>query len=463
MAAEYDLSDVNLPFSKVAEENVIGAVLVDGTSVVLGDMIAAALSPEHFYITRNRRIFELMNQEFLLSHTVDIVTMIDACTRHGIFENETEAKTYLMALADGCSSVSAGVTYAKVVTENYLRRALIVAAKDIIDAANNSSEHASNIVDYAEQKIYDIGAGVENKSLTRISGIVFDRIKALNTLVQESQANGGKPVMTGIPTGFTELDKRIYGLNKSDLLIIAARPGMGKTSFAMNIAANSSRLAPKKQVCIFSLEMSKEQIVSRMICSEARISSDVLKTGRITPDETTAFMSAAETLQDLEIYIDDTPGCNVMSIQSKLRRMSNLGIVIIDYLQLMNSVNNYHGNRVSEVSEITRSLKVMAKNLNVPVIVLSQLARGPEQRQDKRPLLSDLRDSGSIEQDADIVMFLYRDGYYDQTSPNPNVCECIVAKNRHGEVGTTYLGWRGESTRFMNIEVNHQQPGGGGR
>lgn len=459
MAAGYDISGVNLPFSKVAEENVIGAVLVDGTSSVLGDMIAASLSPEHFYINRNRQIFEVMNGEFLLSRTVDIVTMINACTRRGIFESESEAREYLMTLANSCASVSAGVTYAKVVTDNYLRRALILASKDIIDAASTNADTAQSIVDYAEQKIYDIGAGVENKTLTKIQGIVYDRIKALNELVAESQANGGKPVMTGISTGFDHLDKRIYGLNKSDLLIIAARPGMGKTSFAMNIAFNASKAAPKKSICVFSLEMSKEQIVSRMICSEARISSDVLKTGRITPDEVNAFMGAAEVLQEAEIYVDDTTGSNVMSIQSKLRRMNNLGLVIIDYLQLMNSVNNYHGNRVSEVSEITRSLKVMAKNLNVPVIVLSQLARGPETRQDKRPMLSDLRDSGSIEQDADIVMFLYRDGYYDATSPNPNVCECIVAKNRHGETGTTYLGWRGESTRFTNIEVN--QPGGG--
>lgn len=459
MAGEYDLSDVNLPFSRVAEENVIGAVLLDGKSSILGDMIAGGLNPEHFYIMRNRRIFEIMNQEFLLSRTVDAITMVDACTRHGIFENENEAQGYLLGLAKECPSMSAGVTYAKVVTENYIRRCLIMASKDIIDAANNSADHANDILDYAEQKIYDIGAGVENKTLTKIQGIVYDRIKALNELVMESQANGGKPVMTGLSTGFIKLDSQIYGLNKSDLLIIAARPGMGKTSFAMNIATNTSRKAPKKQICVFSLEMSKEQIVSRMICSEARISSDVLKTGRISAAEIDAFMKAAADLQKMEIYIDDTPGCNVMSIQSKLRRMSNLGLVIIDYLQLMSSVNNYHGNRVTEVSEITRSLKVMAKSLNVPVIVLSQLARGPEQRVDKRPMLSDLRDSGSIEQDADIVMFLYRNSYYDHEDKNPNVCECIVAKNRHGEVGTIELGWHGEFTRFSNIEIANV-PGG---
>lgn len=458
MPAEYDLSGVNLPFSKTAEENVIGAVLLDGKSVILGDMIAASLSPEQFYINLNRRIFELMNSAFMLSRTVDVTTITEACVRHGVFESEAEAQKYLLRLASECPSVTAGITYAKLVTENYLKRALILAAKEIIDVASGSGDDAHNILDYAEQKIYDIGAGVENKSLTKIQGIIYDRVKALNELVNESKANGGKPVMTGISTGFNDLDNRIYGLNKSDLLIIAARPGMGKTSFAMNIAVNAARRASKKQICVFNLEMSKEQLVSRMICSEAKISSDVLKTGRITPDEISAFMKAAEDLQELEIYIDDTPGCNSMGIQSKLRRMSNLGVVIIDYLQLMNSVKDYRGNRVSEVSEITRSLKVMAKNLNVPVIVLSQLSRSSEQRTDKRPMLSDLRDSGSIEQDADIVMFLHRNSYYDHEDNNPNVCECIVAKNRHGEVGTTMLGWHGEYTRFTNIAVN-QLPG----
>lgn len=458
MPAEYDLSGVNLPFSKVAEENVIGAVLIDAKSEILGDMIAASLSPEHFYITLNRRIFELMNSAFLLSHPVDIATMTEACVRHGVFEDEAQAQQYLRRLADECPSVKAGITYAKLVTEDYIKRALIQASKDIIDTASGSSDDAQSVLDYAEQKIYDIGAGVENKSLTKIQGIIYDRLKALNELVNETKANGGKPVMSGISTGFNDLDKMIYGLNKSDLLIIAARPGMGKTSFAMNIAVNAARKAAKKQICVFNLEMSKEQLVSRMICSEAKIPSDCIKTGRITPEEIDAFMKAAEDLQDLEIYIDDTPGCNSMNIQSKLRRMGNLGVVIIDYLQLMNSVKDYRGNRVSEVSEITRSLKVMAKNLNVPVIALSQLSRSSEQRSDKRPMLSDLRDSGSIEQDADIVIFLHRDSYFNKEDENVNVCECIVAKNRHGEVGTCMLGWHGEYTRFSNIAVN-EPPG----
>ena len=455
--AEYDLSGINLPFSLDAENSALGAALLDGG--VLGDLIASSLHAEHFFVDVNRRIFEIMVSMYMANNQVDIVTMTDACSRHGIFETTAEARKYLADLIERVPSVSSAVKYAKIITEKYLLRSLILASKEIIDVANNSAEPANTIVDFAEQKIYDIGAGVESKTLTHISGIVYDRVRALSDLMRESSANGGKPVMTGAPTGFTELDKKIYGLNKSDLIILAARPGMGKTSFAMNIAVNVAQRMLDKQVCVFSLEMSKEQIVSRMLCSEAKISSEVMKTGRIELDQFGTFMKGADILQKLEIYIDDTPGCNVMGMKSKLRRMNNLGVVIIDYLQLMSSANNYSGNRVLEISEITRNLKIMAKELNVPVIVLSQLARGPEQRPDKRPLLSDLRDSGSIEQDADIVLFLYRNSYYDKTDPNQNLCECIVAKNRHGETGTINMGWHGEYTRFYNIDYKVQNGG----
>ncbi len=455
--ADYDLSGINLPFSLDAENSALGAALLD--SSVLGDLIASSLHAEHFFVEVNRGIFEVMSSMYMANVQADIVTVTDACVRHSIFDTPAEARKYLADLMDKVPSVSSAVKYAGIITEKYLLRSLILASKEIIDVANNSAEPANTIVDFAEQKIYDIGAGVENKTLTHISGIIYDRVSALNDLVRESAANDGKPVMTGAPTGFIELDKKIYGLNKSDLIIIAARPGMGKTSFAMNIAVNVAQRLLDKQICVFSLEMSKEQIVSRMLCSEARMSSDIMRTGRLAPEQFGDFMRSAEVLQKLEIYIDDTPGCNVMNMKSKLRRMNNLGVVIIDYLQLMNSTNNYNGNRVLEISEITRNLKIMAKELNVPVIVLSQLARGPEQRPDKHPLLSDLRDSGSIEQDADIVLFLYRNSYYDKTDPNPNVCECIVAKNRHGETGPIYLGWHGEYTRFYNIEYKVENGG----
>ena len=342
--ADYDLSDISLPVHPEAENNVIGAVLID--SGVLGDLIFKNLHAEHFYIDVNRRIFEVMVSMYMSNSRIDIVTMIDACVRHSIFDSQAAAKTHLSGLMERVTSVSAALKYAEIIIDKYLLRRLISAGKEIIDAANNSPEPANTIVDLAEQKIYDIGAGAENKTLTHIRGIIYDRVRALNDLVQESAANGGKPVMTGIPTGFIELDKTIFGLNKSDLIIIAARPGMGKTAFAMNIAVNVAQRVAGKQICVFSLEMSKEQIVSRILCSESQLSSDIMRTGRLNTEQFGDFMRAAEVLQNLEIYIDDTPGCSVANMKSKLRRMSDLGVVIIDYLQLMSSAGSYGVNRV---------------------------------------------------------------------------------------------------------------------
>ncbi len=448
--ADFDLSGINLPYSLEAEQSVLGAILLDGEAI--GDIIVT-LHPEHFFADVNRGIYEILVSMFLASEKIDIVTVIEACQRHGVFKTAEEAKKYLITLADGVPSVTNAIKYASLITEKYMLRQLIFASKEIIDQANNSSDSADTIVDFAEQKIYDIRQGSENSSLTKIGQIVFGRVKDLDELVHRNRQNNGKPVMTGLETGFTYVDKKIYGLNKSDLIILAARPGMGKTSFAMNLAVGAAKKNPDKQVCVFSLEMSKEQIVSRVLSSEARISSDSMRTGNLSNEQMTSIMQAATLLQKMEIYIDDTPALSVMSMKSKLRRMKNLGLVVVDYLQLMTGVGKYNGNRVAEMSEITRNLKILAKELNVPVIALSQLARGPEQRPDKRPLLSDLRDSGSIEQDADIVVFLYRNAYYDASDPNKNVCECIISKNRHGETGTVMVGWEGEYTRFFNAEI----------
>ena len=454
--AGYDLSGMNLPFSLSAEQSVLGAILMDGNAI---NDVLGTLHPEHFYVEQNRSIFSVMLQMSMSSQTIDIVTVLENVMRQAVFETSEQAKEYLGQLMQAVPSISAVEKYAAIVRDKYILRSLIFAAKDIMDMANAGAEDVNELVDLAEQKIFEIRSSDDNKDLTHISGIVYDRLNALNDLVKSAAANGGQPVMTGQSTGFIEVDRKIFGLNPSDLIILAARPGMGKTSFAMNIAVNVGKKYRDKPICVFSLEMSKEQIVARMLSSEALLPSDALKTGKMDMSKWSDVMASAETLVQLPIYIDDTPGTTATAIKSKLRRIKNLGVVIIDYLQLMTSVKNYNGNRVAEISEITRNLKVLAKELNVPVIALSQLARGPEQREDKRPLLSDLRDSGSIEQDADIVMFLYRNAYYKKDDPNPNVSECIVAKNRHGETGTAYLGWNGEYTRFSNVEVkftNHE-------
>lgn len=447
--AEYDLSGVNLPYNLDAEQSVLGAVLMDGDAMA---DIGTTLQPEHFHISLHKDIYAVMLQMFLSGERIDIVTVLDKVMRQGIFETGEQAKEYLAKLVSSVPSISSVDKYANIVAEKYMTRSLIFAAKDIMDTANTGGEDANTLVDYAEQRIYDIRSGSEIKGLTHISGIVLERINALDELSRTASESGG-PVMTGLSTLYTELDKRIHGLNKSDLIILAARPGMGKTSFAMNIATNVGKKYNDKAIAVFSLEMSKEQIVGRMISSEASLSSDQMRTGKISQEKWKDVGRAADILSRLNIYIDDTAGISVAGIKSKLRRVKNLGLVVIDYLQLMTSTKNYGGNRVVEISDITRNLKIMAKELNVPVICLSQLARGPEQRPDKRPMLSDLRESGSIEQDADIVMFLYRNAYYDKTDPNVNACECIVAKNRHGEPGTVPLGWDGEFTRFTNAAL----------
>ncbi len=451
--AEYDLSGINLPYNLDAEQSVLGAVLIDGESMA---DIATTLQPEHFHVQLHKDIYTVMLQMFLSGERIDIVTVLEKIMQQGVFETAEQAKEYLAKLTTAVPSISSVGKYADIVSEKYMTRSLIFAAKDIMDTANAGGEEANTLVVFAEQRIFDIRSGNEVKGLTHISGIVLDRINMLNELALTAKEGNG-PAMTGLSTLYTELDKRIHGLNKSDLIILAARPGMGKTSFAMNIATNVGKKHTDKSIAVFSLEMSKEQIVGRMLSSEASLSSDQMRTGNIPQEKWKDIGRAADILSRLNIYIDDTAGVNVAGIKSKLRRMKNLGLVVIDYLQLMSSTKNYGGNRVVEISDITRNLKIMAKELNVPIICLSQLARGPEQRPDKRPMLSDLRDSGSIEQDADIVMFLYRNAYYDKTDPNVNSCECIVAKNRHGEPGTVPLGWDGQYTRFTNAAIQYTE------
>lgn len=451
--AAYELAGVALPCAPDAERSVIGSLLIDNELV--GDIVNL-LHPEHFYSDVNRGVFQAIFGLFSRGEKADIVTVADECIMQSVFENSGDARTFLVEVMKEVPSARSVSKYAAIVIEKYMLRSLILASKDIIDLAGGNPESAESAVDFAEQKIFDIREGVENKNLVPLRSIAYDQLKVFCDLVQQSRENGGKAIMSGLATGFTDLDNRISGLNRSDLIVLAARPGMGKTSFALNIAVNVANKYQNRSVCVFSLEMSKEQLVSRIMSSEAQVTSDTMRTGRIGKDNANdmqKIMNVTQRLQMLDIYIDDTPGTNVSQIKAKLRRVKNLGLVIIDYLQLMNSVVNYHGNRVSEISEITRMLKIMAKELNVPVIVLSQLSRGTEKRDDKRPLMSDLRDSGTIEQDADIIMFLYRNSYYDKQDENTRLCECIIAKNRHGETGTVNLGWFGEFTRFTNVEV----------
>lgn len=445
--ATLEIADVNLPYNLDAEQAVLGSVLVDPAQFAT---LATRLQPEYFKVKLHSDIYSSMYQMHITGQQIDIVTVIETTVRHNVFENQEDAKAYLVKLADNAISPSSVESYINIIEDKYMVRELMMASKEIFEVASSGSEETSSLLDFAEKKIFDIRNDKEIKGLTHIRPIIATQINTLMELCE----NPDSDKISGLHTSFSSLDKYIFGLNPSDLILIAARPGMGKTSFATNIATNVAKLYPQKSICIFSLEMSKEQIVARILSSEARITSDEMRTGKINSTKWAEIGEASDVLSQLQIYIDDTANISIGEMKAKLRRMKNLGAVVIDYLQLM-STNRKDGNRVNEISEITRNLKIMAKELSVPVITLSQLSRGPEQRPDKRPMLSDLRESGSIEQDADIVLFLYRGGYYDKEAANPNACECIIAKNRHGETATVGLNWDGQYTRFSEVEYRY--------
>ncbi|HCI60156.1 MAG TPA: replicative DNA helicase [Ruminococcus sp.] len=444
---------LNMPYSPEAEQAVLGAIILDST--VFDKVVDYIKSPEYFYVALHKLIFMQMQEMINFGAAIDFVTLLEKLKQNKAFDEAT-GKTYLMDLVNNCPSISNAEAYAKVIADKYNIRRLITASREIIDDASAGDEEPSVLIDSAEQKIFDIRKGNEKSGLERINSVIlqtFDRLDALNSETDDSM----KPISTGIG----DLDRVITGLNRSDLILLAARPGMGKTSFALNIARNAA-CTSKKTVAFFSLEMSKEQLASRLLSTEALISGTKLRTGKLNDEEWSRLIPASDVLSKAELYLDDTPGITITEMKSRLRRLRNLDLVVIDYLQLMGSGRRID-NRVQEISEITRNLKILAKEMNVPVITLSQLSRASEQRTDHRPQLSDLRDSGSIEQDADIVLFLYREGYYseksaEQAAPTAdmNSGECIVAKNRHGEAKSVKLHWQGEFMRFTGTEARDE-------
>ena len=435
-----DSFNLQMPFSQEAEMSLLGALLIDKESVA---SIVEIISVNDFYIKENKEIFETILEMFNLNLSIDFVMLLDQLKLKGYYD-ENITKRYVMQLLDIVPSVSNVTNYAKIIKEKSLLRELIGVSEEIKDISMTSGDEFKNIMDLAEQRIYDISQNRQTKGFLKIKDVIFDSYQRLRILANDPTA------FLGVPTGFSALDKRLIGLNNSDLLLIAARPGMGKTSFALNIAQNVATKT-KKDVVIFSLEMSATQLVERMISSEAMVENERLKTGELSDDDWTKIARAASVLSGCNILIDDSSSISVLEMKGKCRRLKNLGLIVIDYLQLMQS-GKRSDNRVQEVSEISRSLKIMAKELNVPVICLSQLSRGPESRSDKRPMLSDLRESGAIEQDADVVLFLYRDDYYNKESEKRNICECIISKNRHGETGLIELEWLGQYTRFTTLE-----------
>lgn len=433
------LSEKRMPFSLEAEQSLLGSILIRPACL---DDIAPILSADDFYMPEHREIYSAMQSMYLKSKNIDVVTLIEELVQSGTYD-EAGGTEYLKLIAETVPAAVNAKDYAKIVRDKAILRQLIDASDDISEAAYAGDDEAENLVEYAESKIFRIAEGRENKNFVHIRDALLQVYERLTKLSENPDE------LRGTPTGYDDLDNVIVGMGNSDLVLIGARPGMGKTSFAMNIAV-SAALKTKKAVCVFSLEMSAEQLANRMLSSEAQIDSYKMRSGKLEGEDWKAIAYASNKLSEAEIYIDDTPGVTVTAMKSKLRRVKDLGLVVIDYLQLMQG-DRRSDNRVQEVADISRGLKLLAKELNVPVITCAQLSRGPENRPDKRPMLSDLRDSGAIEQDADIVLFLYRDEYYKEETVEQSVAEVIVAKNRHGSLEKVKLGWIGRFTKFTTL------------
>ena len=445
-----DILGRQAPHSLEAEQSVLGSILIDSRCV--NDVIGL-VRPEDFYLQTNRDIFETVYEMFSYSQVIDPVTVLDKMRERGVYDEQSSTK-YIMELMEITPTAANAKQYAQIVHDKAMLRNLSEAATDIINTVYEGTGSAQDMLEAAEKKIYALRRGNTNESLEHVGTIllkVFDRLTELS----ESGSD-----ISGISTGLRDLDKFISGLNKTDLMLLAARPGMGKTSMALNIALSVAKKYPKRTVAFFSLEMSKQQLVTRLISNESFIDNKKLTTGRLTVDEWSKIGIASAALSQTDLRVDDNPSITVAEMNAKCRRIDDLALVVIDYLQLMTSAGtkSYGGeNRQQVVSDISRSLKIMAKELNVPVLCLSQLSRANESRQDKRPMLSDLRESGAIEQDADEVLFLYREDYYNKDTEKQNVAECIVAKNRHGETGTVELQWLPQFTTFADREWRHNE------
>lgn len=450
-----DTANINLPYSIEAEQAVLGAIIIDPDSL---NLVATQLKEEYFYLKEHREIYKTLRSMLEFGgKAIDFISLLEQLKRNGVYD-EAGGKSYLTQLAKVVPTSKNIATYTDIIRERYYARSLLQAAETIIKDVNENLLDTNLLLDHAEQTIYDIRQGRDISGLVHIGKVIEEETYTRLTRITDPET---ADEYKGIPTGISALDKIITGLNKSDLIIVGARPGMGKTSFALNVARNVAVNA-KKTVCFFSLEMTRDQLAQRMLSNEASIESEKLRTGELSTDEWTRLAQAGTNLSSAQIYFDETTGITVPEMKAKLRRMRNKpDLVIIDYLGLMQSAKKTE-NRVQEVSDITRNLKNMAKELSVPVIACAQLSRGTETKgKSHKPALADLRESGSIEQDADIVMFIYREDYYkserNESNPeamgDPNKAEIIVAKNRHGSVDTVELHWDGKFTRFASQDV----------
>lgn len=444
-----DLMDRVPPHNHEAEQSVLGAIFLDPQALVTA---AEILVPEDFYRIAHQKIFQTMLDLNDKGEAIDVVTVTEELSAKKELE-DVGGLSYLTELANAVPTAANVSYYAKIVEEKSILRRLIRTATKIVEDSYTREDEVEELLSEAERKIMEVANRKNAGDFKHVKDVLvetYDKIEQLHNRTGD---------VTGIPTGFTDLDRITAGFQRNDLIIVAARPSVGKTAFALNIAQNVAVKA-RENVAIFSLEMGAEQLVMRMLCAEGNIDAQVLRTGALSPEDWSKLTIAMGTLSNAGIYIDDTPGLRVSEIRAKCRRLAQekgLGMVVIDYLQLIQGSGRRGENRQQEVSEISRSLKALARELNVPVIALSQLSRSVEQRQDKRPMMSDIRESGSIEQDADIVAFLYRDDYYNKDSENKNMIEIIIAKQRNGPTGTVTLAFKKEFNKFLNIDWSQRE------
>ncbi len=445
---------LNMPFSIEAEQAVLGSVLIDPE--VLSTVLTLVRS-EYFYLPQHRAIFDVLVSLDTLGSKIDALIVLERLKENGSFD-DAAGKNYLVQLAQVVPSTANIENYCKIVKDKFYLRTLISVSRDTIEDATSGSLEADKILDAAEQRIYDIRKGKTSGGFQRLSDVISNEVyPTLHNITSENAEE-----YKGIPTGFSKLDEMISGLNRSDLILIGARPAMGKTSFALNIARNVAMRG--KRTVFFSLEMSNEQLASRVLSTEARVESNKLRSGNISQEEWMRIAEATALLSSCELYFDDTSTITVPEMKAKIRRMKNVDCIIVDYLGLMQSAKKSE-NRVQEVTEITRSLKLLAKDLKIPVVVCCQLSRGPEKngKTSNRPSLSDLRDSGSIEQDADIVLMLYREGYYkndkkDAEDVDMTKADVDIAKNRHGPTDRVKLHWDAQYTLFSTLVEYGDEP-----
>ncbi len=429
------------PHSVEAEQSVLGSILLDKDAMI---SVSETLIPEDFYKEAHRVIYECMLKLYNNQSEIDLITLADELRDQGYLD-DIGGIAYITSLSTIVPTTSNIKYYINIVKEKSISRQLISAANDIINLGYDSSTKVEDVLENAEKKIFDISQERTTNDFQPINQVLTETLSMLEKLYEE------KSDVTGLTTGFRDLNKKINGLQRSDLLLIAARPAMGKTAFALNLVQNAA-LKGDASVAVFSLEMSKEQLVQRMVAAQSSVELKKIKTGTLAANDWPRITDGMAVLSGAKIHIDDTPGIKISELRSKCRKLKiekGLDLVLIDYLQLMEG-EGHNESRQQEIAKISRSLKILAKELDCPVVSLSQLSRAPEQRADHRPMLSDLRESGSIEQDADIVMFLYRDEYYNPDTERKNIGEVIVAKNRHGETGTVELVWFGEIQKFAD-------------